>query len=92
VRPGINSDRVDLAQLLATPLYDANLSADDVDRLIERTVRCNGWLVFYTHDVARKPTDQGSSPNLLAHAVGSAERAGCDVLTIADALPRIGGC
>lgn len=91
VRPGINAGEADLAQLLAQRLYDAEFTPADVDGFIAETVRRNGWLVFYTHDVDPAPSDQGSSPDLLRHAVRTARRLGCETLTIAEAAKRVRG-
>lgn len=90
VREGINAGRVDLGFVKAVRLYDATITREGVDALVAETVRLNGWLVFYSHDVADPPTQQGSSTGLLDHAVRSAKRAGCEVLAMRDALARIG--
>ena len=90
VRAGINVGRVDLGQFLAVRLYDHEISRDGVDRLIARAVARNGWLVFYTHDVAESPSAHGCTPGLLAYTVRRAIKAGCAVETVAGALDRIG--
>jgi hypothetical protein len=90
VREGINTGRIDLGFLKAVRLYDREITPAGVDELIARTMRLNGWLVFYTHDVADPPSDQGSSPGLLDHAVRSAKAAGCLCLSVREALKDIG--
>lgn len=90
VREGINAGRVDLGFLKAVRLYDGMLTPRAVDALVAKTVRRDGWLVFYTHDVADPPSDQGTSTGLLDHAIRSAKRLGCEVLSVREALGRIG--
>lgn len=89
IRQGINAGTVDLGQLMACRLYDALLTPDDIDRLVEEAVARRGWLIFYTHDVAENPTDQGCSPALMAAALAGARRLGADILTIDAALDRL---
>lgn len=86
IRQGINAGKVDLGQLMACRLYDALLTPDDIDRLVEEAVARRGWLIFYTHDVMEHPTDQGCSPALMAAALASARRHGAKVLPVDGAL------
>jgi len=87
---GINNTVADLGALHAWPLYDASLDRIKIARLIAETVQGNGWLIFYSHDVAERPSRFGVSPDLLDWAVGAAKRAGCTLATIADGLELIG--
>jgi peptidoglycan/xylan/chitin deacetylase (PgdA/CDA1 family) len=87
---GINSAVADLGALDAWPLYDASLNRIKVLRLISETVQSNGWLIFYSHDVAERPTQYGVSPALLDWAVAAAKRAGCKLPTVAEGLKLIG--
>jgi hypothetical protein len=57
-----------------------------VVRFIAEAVRRNGWLLFASHDVADTPSHYGVRPDLLAFAVRSALAAGCEVVTVAQAL------
>jgi len=87
---GINSAVADLGALDAWPLYDASLDRIKIVRLIAETVQANGWLIFYSHDVATRPSRFGVSPGLLDWAVSAAKRSGCRLTTIADGLKLIG--
>ena len=91
VTGGINAGQVDLALLRAVPLSDGRTDHAAVSRLIEDTVRQNGWLIFYTHDVTANPTAFGCTPGLLDHALARAHEAGCTVLPVRDALRRLTG-
>jgi hypothetical protein len=75
VREGINTGRIDLGFLKAVRLYDGEITRAGIDAVMAETVRLNGWLIFYTHDVAAAPSAQGCSPALLEHAVRSAKAA-----------------
>ena len=90
VREWINAGRVDLGFLKAVRLYDREIARDGIDAVVAETVQLNGWLIFYTHDVANPPSKQGCSPALLEMAVRSAKAAGCECLSVREALAAIG--
>jgi hypothetical protein len=50
--------------------------------------RCsgNGWLIFYGHDVAERPSPYGCAPALLNHALETAARRKIPALTMAEAM------
>jgi len=87
---GVNSGVVDLALLRVIELYDRTLTAEKLERVLRETRERNGWLIFYTHDVAETPSWIGCSPRLLRETLRAvrAERMQC--LTIRDALTAIG--
>jgi peptidoglycan/xylan/chitin deacetylase (PgdA/CDA1 family) len=89
VHPGINRGTVDLGSLDAWPLMNASTDRAKIASLLASTRRNNGWLIFYTHEVAHQPSRYGVSPDLLAFAVAAARRSGCAVGTIAESLDRI---
>jgi peptidoglycan/xylan/chitin deacetylase (PgdA/CDA1 family) len=88
-KPGINSGMIDLGMLRATPIDHASTEAA-LKRAIDETVRLNGWLVLFTHDVSPEPTWIGATPQFLDMAVKAALARGCEVVTVRDALKRIG--
>ena len=88
--PGVNRDVVDLQFLQAMPLIDGRIDCAQIDQAFNETLESNGWLIFYTHDVARPPSPFGCSPALLDHALRAAQRRNVEVLNIADALERAG--
>jgi peptidoglycan/xylan/chitin deacetylase (PgdA/CDA1 family) len=87
---GINAGVVDLAMLRVVELYDRTLTIDKLQRVVAETRRRNGWLIFYTHDVADPPSWIGCSPALLRAAVKAVQAAQLRCLPIRDALPAIG--
>jgi peptidoglycan/xylan/chitin deacetylase (PgdA/CDA1 family) len=88
--PGVNFGIADLGALKSCELQDASIGRRGVGEIIGETVRRNGWLVFTCHDVQEKPSRFGVSPELLEFAVQAARVRGCDILTVADALRRLG--
>jgi peptidoglycan/xylan/chitin deacetylase (PgdA/CDA1 family) len=90
ILPGVNSGTVDLHFLRATPLIEQDIDRDGIDRAFDEAVAKNGWLIFYSHDVAAAPSRYGCSPSLLRHALDAAARRNIPVLSVADALRRAG--
>jgi peptidoglycan/xylan/chitin deacetylase (PgdA/CDA1 family) len=69
---GINHGLVDLADLLAVPLYTEDFDGADMRRLIDRTCSLDGWLIFFTHDVTGTPSPFGCKPGQLEAVVAYA--------------------
>jgi peptidoglycan/xylan/chitin deacetylase (PgdA/CDA1 family) len=90
ILPGVNSGTIDLQFLRATPLIEPQADRNAVDQAFDEAVTSNGWLIFYSHDVATKPSPFGCSPALLRHALEAASRRKVPILSITEALRRIG--
>jgi peptidoglycan/xylan/chitin deacetylase (PgdA/CDA1 family) len=88
--PGVNSGTVDLQFLRATPLIDKYIDCDGIDRSFDEAIAKNGWLIFYSHDVAASPSPYGCSPSLLRHALEAASQRQIRILSVADALQSAG--
>jgi len=86
---GINSGTIDLGLLSGIALDHATDSAKVVSA-IDATVRRNGWLILFTHDVAPTPTWIGCTPEFLDAAIATALGRGCQVVTVREALRAIG--
>jgi peptidoglycan/xylan/chitin deacetylase (PgdA/CDA1 family) len=84
--PGVNSGTVDLQFLRAMPLIDRRINRDGIERAFDEAQTTNGWLIFYTHDVADEPSPYGCSPALLNEALEAASRRKIPVLNMAEAL------
>src|SRR5579872_3755759 len=63
--PGVNAGVADLQFLRSTPLINHDIDRDGIERAFDEAVARNGWLIFYSHDVANKPSPYGCSPDLL---------------------------
>jgi len=84
--PGVNSGTVDLQFLRAMPLIDRRIDREGIERALDEARTNNGWLIFYTHDVADGPSPYGCSPALLNEALEAALRRKIPVLNMAEAL------
>jgi peptidoglycan/xylan/chitin deacetylase (PgdA/CDA1 family) len=88
--PGVNSGSVDLQFLRAMPLIDRRIDRDGIERAFDAAQDTNGWLIFYSHDVADQPSPYGCSPALLDAALEAASRRKIPVLNMAEALQCAG--
>src|ERR1700712_3094188 len=88
--PGVNSGTVDLQFLRAMPLLDRRIDRDGIERAFDQAQTANGWLIFYTHDVADEPSPYGCSPALLNEALEAASKRKIPVLNMAEALQCAG--
>jgi peptidoglycan/xylan/chitin deacetylase (PgdA/CDA1 family) len=84
--PGVNSGTVDLQFLRAMPLIDWRIEREGIARALDEARTRNGWLIFYSHDVADAPSPYGCSPALLHEALEAASRRKIPVLNMAEAL------
>src|SRR6202041_2751846 len=84
--PGVNSGTVDLQFLRAMPLLDLHIDRAAIERALDETRINNGWLIFYSHDVAEAPSPYGCSPALLSHALRAASQRKIRALNVAEAL------
>jgi peptidoglycan/xylan/chitin deacetylase (PgdA/CDA1 family) len=92
IYPGINHRMVDLALLRSQELYDRTINLPHLEKLLDETIACNGWLILYTHDVEDQPSWIGCSPRLLNSAVEAVLARGIECKTVAQALVDIGRC
>lgn len=91
ILPGVNSGTIDLQFLRSTPLIDKDIDRAGIDRVFDEAVASNGWLIFYTHDVADAPSPWGCTPGLLRHALDAARRRNMPMVSVAEALGRAAG-
>jgi peptidoglycan/xylan/chitin deacetylase (PgdA/CDA1 family) len=90
VYEGLNVGTIDLALLRVVELYDRTLTPDKLQSVLRETQKRNGWLIFYTHDVADPPSWIGCSPARLRSTVDAVQSMGLRCLPIRDALKEIG--
>jgi peptidoglycan/xylan/chitin deacetylase (PgdA/CDA1 family) len=75
IERGINHGIADFADLLARDLYAADFDDAALRCLIDCNRSVEGWLIFYTHDVASAPSPYGCTPEQLEAIVAyAAER------------------
>jgi len=84
---GVNIGRVDLSQLNVVSLESRCWNEKTIEADIQRVMHCNGWLIFYTHDVSDAPSRYGSTPAMLNWALGRVAAARIEMLPMREALP-----
>jgi peptidoglycan/xylan/chitin deacetylase (PgdA/CDA1 family) len=83
---GINQPMADLNLLRANSLYGDVDQFDQFESLLSGTVSERGWLIFYTHDVRKSPSPFGCTPALLDRILALAEKKGCLITPVKDAI------
>ena len=84
--PGVNEGGVDMQFLRSLPLIDRRIDRHGIERAFDTVEKNNGWLIFYTHDVADQPSPYGCSPGRLNHALEVASRRNVAILNVAEAV------
>lgn len=85
----INHDKVDFANLRTTPLERQRFTPEYLQTNIEKAIKTNGWIIFFTHDIAKNCTPYGSTPEMLEMAIDEVKKAGIEVLSVKDAANKI---
>ncbi len=86
----INRGRVDPLMLKAVEIRQPDAQARALTRWIDEVAEAPGWLVFFTHDIAARPTTHGCTPETFERLVAYAVERGCTVLPVDRALDRLG--
>jgi peptidoglycan/xylan/chitin deacetylase (PgdA/CDA1 family) len=87
---GLNGPDVDLNLLRANSLYGDVDRADGAKRLILQNQKLGHWLIFYSHDVAKRPSSFGCTPELLETICSFAAARGARFMTVAQVLQELG--
>jgi peptidoglycan/xylan/chitin deacetylase (PgdA/CDA1 family) len=87
---GLNGPNVDLNLLRANCLYGDLDRADAAKRLILQNDEQGRWLIFYSHDVAAKPSAFGCTPRLLETICSFAAARGARFMTVAQVMKELG--
>ncbi|MGX1788309.1 polysaccharide deacetylase family protein [Bosea sp. NPDC055332] len=87
---GVNRGPTDPTFLRAVEIRQPQQRVLDLARWIDALVADPGWLIFFTHDIAARPTPYGCTPPSFRLLVGYALARGCQVLTVDAALDRMG--
>ena len=86
---GMNNGLTDLSVLRAYRLYDSTISIKSFSRLLERAKSEKGWLIFYTHDVSKKPSQYGCSTRLFEKLVKKVNESGINVMPVQKVVENI---
>jgi peptidoglycan/xylan/chitin deacetylase (PgdA/CDA1 family) len=87
---GVNSGKVDFANLRTTPLEHQRYSRDYLMGFVEQALKTNGWIIFFTHDVAENCTHYGSKPEYIEQAIEVVKTMGFDIMPVNQAAKLIG--
>ena len=87
---GINVGTIDLALLKVVELYDRTLTPEKLQGVLRETCDRNGWLIFYTHDVADPVSWVGCTPARLRSTIETVQSMGIACVPIREALRHIG--
>ena len=87
---GLNGPDVDLNLLRANSLYGDLERGEAAKRMILENERLGGWLIFYSHDVAARPSRFGCSPQLLKEVCSFAASRGVPFMTVAGVIRELG--
>jgi len=87
--PGINKKTVDLNLLKGTRIYGDVKNFELIKKFIDLNLIEKGWLIFYTHDVAKKPSPFGCTPALFEEVLKYSVMSSSKILTVGDASTLI---
>jgi peptidoglycan/xylan/chitin deacetylase (PgdA/CDA1 family) len=84
--PGLNTGRMDFAQLKAVPLERRSLDTFDADAWLDRAQAETGWLIFFTHDVSDDPSPYGCYRDAFERVLDKVAARGLRVLPMKNAV------
>lgn len=81
-RAGLNCGLTDASLLKANKLYSDTHSIDHCKALIDEAVKTKSWLIFYTHDVEKEPSQFGCTPVYFEEVLKYAKLSGSIILPV----------
>jgi peptidoglycan/xylan/chitin deacetylase (PgdA/CDA1 family) len=88
IKGGINTGSTDLNNLKSQALGNGD-SLEKIYHIIDETIRTNGWLIFFTHDIQSDPSEWGCSPEYFEAVVKYCFEKGIETKTIAEVLKNV---
>lgn len=86
----VNRGAIDPLMLKAVEIRQPEDHSLGLTRWIDDVAQNPGWLVFFTHDIAEKPTPYGCTPATFERLVAHAVERGCDIMTVTAATKALG--
>ena len=83
---GINRGRMDFGELKAVPLAEEGPDFDEIVAWVDRAVAQKAWLIFFTHDIAPRPSDFGYSTDAFAKLLDIIAARGIRVMPVKSAV------
>jgi peptidoglycan/xylan/chitin deacetylase (PgdA/CDA1 family) len=84
--PGLNTGRMDFAQLKAVSLERRMTEGFDVEAWLDRAQAERGWLIFFTHDVSDDPSPYGTARGAFEAVADAVARRGVRVMPVKNAV------
>ena len=81
---GINTNKIDLANLNAVALYESK-GLKELKLWLDKLHESGGWLIFYTHDVSETPSQFGCSIGLFEQILEASIDKGFQIMTVLEA-------
>jgi peptidoglycan/xylan/chitin deacetylase (PgdA/CDA1 family) len=85
---GVNRGSIDLSLLKSVPVY-SRPEAPRLESYFDQLRSRGGWLIFYTHDVAKRPSPYGCTPEKLAAVIRRAREIGATILPVGAVVDRL---
>ncbi|WCL53193.1 polysaccharide deacetylase family protein [Gimibacter soli] len=89
VTGGINRGLADLGNLRANQIYSNGFDLAALEGKIADVAANGGWLIFYTHEVAEKPSPFGCRPDEFRAVVDAVAKSGVRCLPVKHALASL---
>lgn len=89
ILPQVNRATIDLGRLSAFPIETRDLDMARIASALDDAARCNGWVIFFTHDVSEAPTPYGCQTAAFETIVGMVRARGIEVAPVTDAAARV---
>lgn len=86
ISSGVNHGVCDLLNLKANSVYSKNFSPQTNRALLEKAIDTKGWLIFYTHDISKNPSEYGCTPEEFSEIVELVSAMNVRVLPVKHAL------
>jgi peptidoglycan/xylan/chitin deacetylase (PgdA/CDA1 family) len=83
--PGINMGTVDAHCLRSVPLYE-HVPHEETFNQIKRVETNGGWLILYTHDIAKRPSQYGVTEKVFREIVAYSASKNLPIKTVGQAL------
>lgn len=86
---GVNYGTMDFANLRTTPLEKRRFSTKYLQTHLAKAIKHNGWIIFFTHDIADDCTDYGSTPEILQETIDAVNAHGIEIVTVREGAKRV---
>jgi peptidoglycan/xylan/chitin deacetylase (PgdA/CDA1 family) len=85
---GVNRVNIDLGVLKSVPIYSRS-GPSRLTSYLNELQSHNGWLILYTHDVSRRPSPYGCTPEELGSVIRRARAMGAPILPVGAVVDQL---